>query len=185
METRLQEALWEGEEIRWSGRPKPFVLMDKTFKSSILTTWIISACFLVFILFLMATAISSGSHSLSDLIVLAVVAFFLPAILSIRPLLDKKCLEEKTLYAITNFRIIAIVRDEVMYLPIGKGINVAVERHEDGCGSLRFGDLVGMPAKKSRSHAVLGLRSEESKSTMRGLLFYHVEQPEQLMSYLA
>lgn len=185
METRLKEVLWEGEKVRWSGRPKPFALMDQTVKSSILLTWAISACVLIALVVLLVPALASGTRTVSDVIILSVITLFLPAILSARPFVDKKCLEEKTFYAITNFRIIAIVKDEVMYLPMGKGMKVAVEQQEDGCGNLRFGEMVGKPAKKSRAHAVLGLRADGCKSDMLGLLFYHVDKPEQLMSYLA
>ena len=185
METRLKEALWEGEEVRWSGRPKPFELMENTFKSSILATWIVSAFVLACVLFFLIPSLLSGSRTIGDAVILAVITLFLPGILSARPLMDKKCLEEKTLYAITNFRIIAIVKDEVMYLPIGKGMKVAVENQADGCGNLRFGEVVGKPAKKDRAYAVLGLRSDDNNSDMEGLLFYHVDQPDQLMRYLA
>ena len=43
MDTRLKNILWEGEEVRWSGRPKPFSLFDHDSKNSILLTWIVSA----------------------------------------------------------------------------------------------------------------------------------------------
>lgn len=185
MENQLKEALWEGEEVRWSGRPKPFPLMDSSVKSSIIITWAVSACVLAALAAILVPAVSSGRRSVSDVIILSFITLFLPAILSARPFVDKKCLEEKTFYAITNFRIIAIIKGEVMYLPIGKGMKVAVEHQADGCGNLRFGEMVGKPAKKSRAHAVLGLRADGCKSDMLGLLFYHVDQPEQLMSYLA
>ncbi|MGI5962896.1 MAG: hypothetical protein ACOX7N_04155 [Lawsonibacter sp.] len=185
METRLKESLWEGEEIRWSGRPKPFQLMDKTMKNSIILTWIVSACVLAAILIFLIPGLMSGARSTSDAIILLVITLFLPGILSARPFMDKKCLEERTLYAITNFRIIAVVKDEVMYLPIGKGMKVALEQQEDGCGNVRFGELVGKPASKSRAHAVLGLRADDDKNDMCGLLFYHVDQPDKVMSYLA
>lgn len=185
MERNLKEALWEGEEVRWSGRPKPFALLDKNVKSSIVLTWAICACILAGVLFVVVPSMAAGSRSLSDAVILILVTLFLPGMLSARPFMDKKCLEEQTLYAITNFRIIAVVRDEVMYLPIGKGMKVAVEHQADGCGNLRFGELVDKPAQKSRTHAVLGLRAEDCKSDMLGLLFYHVDQPEQLMRYLA
>ncbi|MEA4932312.1 MAG: hypothetical protein VB071_01780 [Lawsonibacter sp.] len=192
MDNRLHAALWDGEEIRWSGRPKPFRLMDKTFQSSILITWVISALVVLAAAGLLIPSLAADSRSLSDIVILSVIILFLPVIilflpviLSARPLMDKRCLEEKTIYAITNFRIIAIVKDEVMYLPIGKGMKVTVEYQEDGCGTLRFGELVGKPARKSRTHAVLGLHSDNSKADVLGLLFYHVDQPDQLTRYFA
>lgn len=185
MDNRLQEALWDGEDLRWSGRPKPFQLMDKTFHSSILFTWVISALIVLVAAVLLIPPLADGSRSLSDILILSVIILFLPVILSVRPVMDKRCLEEQTIYAITNFRILVIVKDEVMYLPIGKGMKVAVDYQDDGCGTLRFGELVGKPAQKSRTHAILGLHSDDGKTNMLGLLFYHVDQPDQLMRYFA
>ena len=50
MDTRLKNILWEGEEVRWSGRPKPFSLFDHDSKNSILLTWIVSALVLAAVL---------------------------------------------------------------------------------------------------------------------------------------
>ena len=54
METRLKEVLWEGEEIRWSGRPKPFGLLDKALRPSIMLTWISSAVVLLAVAVILA-----------------------------------------------------------------------------------------------------------------------------------
>ena len=185
MDTQLKNILWEGEEVRWSGRPKPFPLIDQDSKNSILLTWIVSALVLAAVVVLMIFSAIAGTHSFTEVLIMAAVALFLPVVLSTRPFMDKKCLEESTLYAITNFRIIALVKGEVMYLPLVKGIQTAVRSHEDGFGSLRFGELVGKPAKKSRDHAVIGMRNVDSKEDMTGLMFYHIDQPDQLLRYLA
>ena len=155
----------EGEEIRWSGRPKPFGLLDKALRPSIMLTWISSAVVLLAVAVILHSAMISAARPLPDMLMLAAVAMFLPIILSLRPFLDKRCLEENTIYAITSHRIIAIVRDEPMYIPLGKGMQVAVDAQEDGCGNLCFGETVGAPAKKSRSHAVTGIRATTSATT--------------------
>lgn len=185
MQEELKNALWEGEEVRWSGRPKPFQLLDSHSKRSTIITWIVSGVILLLVLAFWIPTAFSGTRSLSDVALLSVVALFLPAILSARPLLDKYCLERKTLYAITNFRIIAMVKDQVMYLPIRKGLAVDMDPSDDGCGTLRFGGSVGQPAKKSRVHAVVGIHDDNDVSTTSGLLFYHIDQPERLLSYFA
>ena len=53
MDTQLKNILWEGEEVRWSGRPKPFPLIDQDSKNSILLTWIVSALVLAAVVVLM------------------------------------------------------------------------------------------------------------------------------------
>ena len=185
MEARLKEILWEGEAVRWTGRPQPFRLMGADSRKGIVITWIISAIVLVVTVLLLGPDLIQGSRSLSDILISTVVILFVPIILSVRPFLDKKCLEQATLYAITNYRVIAIIKGEPIYLPIGKGMQVAVEHKENGCGNLCFGEVIGKPAGKSRTLAVLGLRAPDSQNLMRGLMFYHVDQPEQLTRYFA
>lgn len=159
--------------------------MEKAFRPSILLTWAFSILVLISVAALLGPALADGKQPFTDVPALSIVSLFLPVILSIRPFMDKRCLENQTLYAITNYRIIAVVKDEPMYLTIGKGMQVAVDQQEDGCGNLRFGDTVGKPVEKSRVHAVLGTRAEDHKSDMLGLLFYHVDHPKELLHYLA
>ena len=185
MEARLKEALWEGEEVRWTGRPKHFPLLGPDSKNGILTAWILSGLVLAAMVLFLVPQIASGSRSISESLVMATVALFVPGILSVRPFLDQRCLEQNTLYAITNYRIIAIVKEDLLYLPIGKELRAAVENRADGCGNLCFGTAVGQPVRKSRTLAVLGLRDDDSRFLMQGLMFYHVEEPEQVMEHIA
>ena len=185
LETRLDEILWDEEKVRWSGRPKPFQLMEATVKQSFILTWVTSILILLAVVATLAPALASGSRSVSDVLIMSTIVLFLPVILSVRPFLDKQCQEKQTIYAITNFRIIAIIKDEVMYLSINKGMQVSVDSQADGCGHLRFGDVVGQPARKNRVHAILGLRSGSTKSDMMGLMFYHVDRPERVLAYLS
>lgn len=184
METRLKETLWDGEQVRWTGRPNPFPLLGPDSKKETLITWIISGLVLAAMVCFLVPLAVSGSRSVTECLVMAVVALFIPAILSIRPFLDKKCLEKNTLYAITNYRIIAIVKEDALYLPIRKDLEIAVEQRADGCGNVCFGKMIGHAPRKSRSLAVLGLRDDDSRYLMQGLMFYHVEQPDQVAAQL-
>lgn len=185
MNEELKQALWEGEEVRWTGRPKPFKLLDAHSKTSTVLIWCVSAVILLAVLVFLVPTAFQGTRSLGDVAILSAVALFLPGILSARPLLDKRCLEQQTIYAITNYRILAIVKGQVMYLPLGKELPTAVDSSEGGYGNVRFGETVGKSVKKSRVHAVVGLHAEGDVSTTSGLLFYNIDQPEQLLSYLA
>ena len=93
MDTRLKNILWEGEEVRWSGRPKPFSLFDHDSKNSILLTWIVSALVLAAVIVLMVFSSITGTRSFTDVLIMAIVALFLPVALSARPFMEKKCLE--------------------------------------------------------------------------------------------
>ena len=184
MELRLQECLWPGEKILWSGRPRPFALLDRVLRRPILLTWGLSAVILLAAAAAARFVLDAARLPLLEVLLLTMVAMLLPAAISLRPVLDKYRLEEQTIYAITDRRVISIVQDEVMYLPLAKGMRVAVDSQADGCGNLRFGDTVGAPAKKDRAYAVVGIHSDAPRGDALGLLFYHVAQPEQLLSYL-
>lgn len=186
MEQRLNDILLDGEEVRWSGRPAPFNLLDLPSRKSILTTWIISGAALVLVLaFLVPFYIETG-RSLLDMAVLLVITAFLPLMISFRPVLDKRCLERSTLYAITNYRAIAFVKDDVMFIPISRKLKTAVSAQGKNCGSLCFGEAVDVSVNKHLSTAVIGVRTEGSSNpNVHGMMFYHVNDPESLLRYLA
>jgi len=183
MSIRLQEILLDGEEVRWTGRPKPFALLGADSKREILLTWFFSAIILFAALVLLFFSLASGAYPLGQALILLSVVLFLPLVLSVRPLTDKKCLEQETFYAITNLRIISIVRDEALFIPLKKGVKMAVEKTSHEIGNLCFGSTIGQPQKKRRSLAVSGRRDSDSRSTMDGILFYNVEYPETLMAH--
>ena len=185
MEDLLNEILWDGDEIRWSGRPTPFVLLDETFRSDILFTWGLSFLILFITVVLMGFAVILGSYKIGDILILGAIALYIPALLSVRPLLDKRALENETFYAITNLRIISIVNNDPMYISLDKGVKASVEQKKNNLGNLSFGDAAGRSPKKSRALAVVGLRAPGKQNAMNGLLFYNVEDPEQVLSYFA
>lgn len=186
MEQRLNNILLDGEEVRWSGRPAPFKLMDLPSRSMILATWILSSAALALVLgFLIPFYIRTG-RSLLDTVVLLVITAFLPLMLSLRPVLDKRSLEHSTLYAITNYRAIAFIKDDVMFIPLSRKLKTAVAAQEGSCGSLCFGEAVDISRRKHLSTAVVGVRADGSSNpSVHGMMFYHVNEPESLLRYLA
>lgn len=184
MEQRLQEALLPGEELRWTGRPSPFKLLAGPYRSTFLSTWLLSAAAVLLAVFYLAPMLNRMQRGGADVFVVLLAVAFLPAMLSARPLLDKLYLERSTLYAITNYRAIALIRGELMYIPLNKRLDVAVERQDREYGNLCFGAAVGQRPSSSRSNAVLGIRKNDQESAMMGMLFYHVPHPEHLLSYL-
>lgn len=183
--SHLQEILLDGEEIRWLGRPKAFELLGADTKQEIVMTWGISIAVFVISIFLLIPAYLSGALTLSKSLVLFTIAMFLPVVLSYRPFSDKKCLEEESFYAITNLRVIAIVKGEVKMIPLSKQVKAAVENQSQGLGNLSIGTAVGHSPKKGRMLAVVGRRDSDDLNVTEGLLFYNVEHPESLMAYFA
>lgn len=184
MEQRLHEILMDGEQVRWTGRPSPFKLMQCPERNTFFATWLLSGAAVLLALFYLLPALDSTQRGGADWFVMLVVAF-LPAMLSLRPLMDKFCLEKNTLYAITDRRVIALVKDDLMYIPLDQKPAVSVEGRDRDCGNLCFGEAVGCGSGNSRSNAVLGIRESSSQNDMLGMLFYHVSHPEQLLHYIA
>ena len=113
MEQRLQEVLLDGEIVRWSGRPSPFKLMSIPSRTSLLLTWVLCSAALAVILGGLIPFFLRTHQAVTDLTVILMIAAFLPAMISIRPLLDKWSLEHDTIYAITNYRVLALVKNNL------------------------------------------------------------------------
>lgn len=183
MKKELNQSLRPGEEVLWWGQPKPFALLEPSSRLRTVLIWIVSAVVLVLVPMLLIPGALRGERSVVDVVVLTAVALFLPLLFSIRPVLDKRCLEKQTLYAITNQRVITMVKEQTASLPIDKRLAVAVEDGDDGCGNLRFGACVGKVSQKSRAQAIVGVRDENEPTLTTGLLFYHIQRPGALMGY--
>lgn len=186
MEQKLNEILLDGEKVRWSGRPVPFKLLELPSRKSILATWIICGGAMVLVLGFLIPFYIRTNRTLLDTVVVLVVTAFLPLMLSFRPVLDKRCLEHDTLYAITNFRAIALVKDDMMFIPLSPKLKTAVAAKDGSCGILCFGEAVDVNPSKQLATAIIGVRTEGSSTpNVHGLMFYHVNDPESLLGYLA
>ena len=104
-------------------------------------------------------------------------------ITAVRPYRDKKLLEQKTIYAITDQRIIAVVKSNVMTMPRDQKVTCAVECRDGGAGNVCFNAAIGREAGKSRANAVMGIKKGNDRVV--GLLFFHVSDPDAVVSALA
>ena len=180
MEKRLQAALQEGEQVKWSGRPAQFRLMHSTYRSAVVLTWLMSACVVLLVGYFLAPYYLN--HPLTgDMLLAALVMIFMPTMLSVRPLLDKRTLEKETVYAVTDRRVIAVVKDDVMAMPL-EDLKAVAKDWDGTCANLYFGKAAEVPVYKSRVYAMSGVR--EYTDELNGLIFYHVEEPEALVRCL-
>lgn len=180
---RLNEVLLDGERVVWYGRPAPFKLMKAPFRAPMIATWAVTALVVLVVLYSLAQACLQGFISLSDVLVISFVSLFVPVLLALRPFMDKRCLEQNTVYAITNCRVIALIQTQVMYLTLP--VDAAVQTVEKGFGNVCVGQAVGQDIKESRSLAILGLRNRRAQGNLTGLLFYHIPNPQQLLRYFS
>ena len=187
MNDQLHHILLDGEEIRWSGRPDPFKLMDLPARNSLIFTWIISGCTLGLTLGLFIASFVYTPFEPLDFSVLLLALLFLPLMIALRPILDRRCLIHDTIYAITNCRVIAMIKGDIMYLPLTQKLKTATASCYDGFGNLCFGEAVHVSARKELSAAVIGVRTigDIANPNVPGIVFYHIRHPETLLRYLA
>lgn len=102
MEQRLHEILMDGEQVRWTGRPSPFKLMQCPERNTFFVTWLLSGAAVLLALFYLLPALDSTQRGGADWFVMLVVVAFLPAMLSLRPLLDQALSGKK--YALCHHR---------------------------------------------------------------------------------
>ena len=166
MEQRLQEVLLDGEIVRWSGRPSPFKLMSIPSRTSLLLTWVLCSAALAVILGGLIPFFLRTHQAVTDLTVILMIAAFLPAI--------------------TNYRVLALVKNNLMYIPLGRILTHSIEARDGESGNLCFCEAVGQSSSKMLDNAILGVRcGSPAQSGVPGLLFFHIPQPESLLGYLS
>lgn len=179
MEEKLNEMLLKDEKVLWTGRPAPFKLMDLPSRRIILASWMISGGALVISLGLLIPFYIRTQRSFADTAVLVVLLAFLPLMVSLRPILDRRNLLKSTLYAVTNLRAVALIQDDAIYIPLSPKPETAVEAEPGGRGTLYLGAAAGIPPRRLLYTAVMGVRVEGTANPcVPGLLFFHVPDPE-------
>lgn len=87
--------------------------------------------------------------------------------------MDQRFLENNTVYAVTNRRVIAVVKK--MYILPRAGLEWGITRRDGGCGNIRFGAAVYVKDQNDRANAVLGVVGSKDGCSTNGLvLFYHI-----------
>ncbi len=148
MEHQLHDILLDSEVIRWCGRPAPFKLMDLPSRNFLIFTWILSGGALGLILGLCIASFGHAPYDPIDFSVLLLAMLFLPLMAALRPILDRRCLLHSTVYAITNCRVIAKIKDDVIYVPITQDLKAGVLSRKGHFGNLCFGEAVSIAPHK-------------------------------------
>ena len=102
MEEQLRGNLLEDEQLLWVGAPQSFETLDKTNKTSIIVGIIIKVLVTLFLIYCFTFAQDSGSINLHIIAVILVFA----ALALINPFLVARRLRKKTLYGLTNKRVL-------------------------------------------------------------------------------
>ena len=177
MEERLKERLEANEKILWLGKPGTRKLMDSADKTAQIINWIIFAVFLAVSFAYLLPIFIKNDNSVLAIIALLVCINIIPCIVAFRPMLDKRILDNQTIYAITDKRIIALVKNELFALPNEKGTDC-----KELNGNLCFGSSDAVSEKKARERAVLGCKKS---GQLTGLLFYQVPDSSSILNAIA
>jgi len=146
MERKLLEAMKADEKLLWKGTPATFKTMDETNKKSLLvkTILLFTAMFLAVIWYIRYSMLSGVPMKISAL---AIIVFLLgfPAI---RPYMDASALRKKTIYGLTDQKLIAIAGGNVRTVSYDAIKDYAFQEDEDGVTSL----LCGEKALRRKAH---------------------------------
>lgn len=134
MEQQLREHLMEDEQLLWIGRPEAFDTFDRTNKTSIVVGLVIKV---IVTLGLVLTFVSSGDQgNIQPGIIAFVLLFAVFAI--VNPFLIARRLRKKTIYGLTNKRILRSgVYDEAV--PYERIKSAVLRTDADGHTSLLCG----------------------------------------------
>ena len=184
MEVKLQSVLEEGEQLLWSGRPEPIVTLQGLYKSAILRKILMIVAGIVI---LAGWYISAAVKNGVEVQPIAIIVCALPFLYSIyNDFADAKVLRERTLYAMTDRRMITVVDKAVSGVEYYKVEGWKVEADADGVVSL----VCGYDALKAREHcrrefAVCGARTNLDTGLCESYVMYGITEEADKVAEIA
>ena len=176
----FESVLEDGEYVEWVGRTKPFPLIDATNKKRILERWI--GCVAFAIILIVAYFISISNSSAEVMIGVPVVIVCAAILVAIMPLLDKKALEKKVVYSLTNNRALVHKAGSsgdggYFSISLDSSADVKIISKNGGVSDVLFGAAaVNAPEQKLRRIALIPKVNEESeKEKTTGIVFYNID----------
>lgn len=173
METVLNSLLQPKEKVLWFGRTEKSKLTEAYDRKHQMVMWGVMAAFLVLTLVLVIPYMVRIQRPPQVLAIAFVVINAVPVVMAVRPWMDQRLLENKSVYAVTDQRIIAVVKDSVYLLP-REDLEWTVTHRDGACGSVRFGAAAYAKDQDDRADAVLGVVGSKDGRSTNGLVFYHI-----------
>lgn len=183
MEQKLNELLEENEKVLWMGRPEKSQLLKAPDRRHQIMMWCVLAVFLLGSVALVIPYMVSIGRPVNVIAVAFIVINFVPGLMAFRPMMDQRLLEGKALYAITDRRAIALVKDAVFSLPVA-GLEWIVTSRDLDRGSIRFGAAAYAKDQDDRADAVLGVLGVKDERTTTGFVFFHIPQVDAVAKLL-
>ena len=172
MEQKLYDTLAEGEKLLWSGKPE-FKTLGETHKNFyaakvVVIAFALSAFFMYYFI---------GSV----ILIMGVVA----AVPLATEWLDAQKMK-KTIYAVTDSRLITLVDTAVNVVPFDKVKEYKFAEDADGQVSLVCGcDMMKKSPRSYRASAVFGLRMKADNSECERFVMYAIPEADQVKELVA
>ena len=179
MEIKLQSILEEGEQLLWSGRPEPVGTLQGLYKSAILRKILMIAAGIII---LAGWYISAAVKNGVEVQPIAIIVCALPFLYSIyNDFADGKALRERTLYAMTDRRMITVVGETVSAVEYDKVDGWKVEADADGIMSLVCGcDALKGRERSRREFAVCGARTNLDTGLCESYVMYGLPEADKV-----
>ena len=180
MEQQLREHLMEGEQLLWAGRPEAFETFDKTNKTSLVTGLIIKIAVALGLIVTYVTAQSSDMMKPGIIIVVLLFAAFAV----INPFLVARRLRKKTIYGLTNKRVMRSgVYDEAV--PYERIRSAMLRTDADGHTTLLCGPrAVNLKPRLWRAEADASFINNLDAPEAARVMFYAMPMSDELESLL-
>lgn len=182
MEERLKEILAPEEKVLWQGRTAPEKLMQAPDRPKQIRLWVIFAAFVGLTLFVLFPYLIYLQRPWDVLLVSFLVVNAVPLALAMRPWMDRNDLEKRSIYAVTDSRVIALVKDNVYSLPVDD-LDWAVANRDGKAGCLRLGACVTKAKHDDRVEAVMSYTDDDTGAV--GMVFYHIDNVDTVADTLA
>lgn len=166
----IKDALIEGENPVWAGRPGNFGLTDGNMKASVIARIVICAVLAVALL-AAYIAVYAGTEVFQPLMIVVILAVF--GFLGLRPSMDRNNLIKKTVYCITDKRVILGAGNDVFDIS-RSGLKAKIVDAGNGNVHVALGKCVETAENKYR---VASLAPQRGKGDMvTGFVMYNVDK---------
>ena len=181
MEEQLREHLLEGEQLLWTGRPESFDTLDKTNKTPMIAGIIIKILITVGFL---ALYIPSAQESGKVLPGLIVIVLLFAAFALINPFLVVRKLRKKTIYGLTDQRILRAGEYD-QAIPYERIKSAVLRTDKDGHTSLLCGPrAVNLKPWKWRGEAEASFINNPDDPEAARVIFYAIPMNPQVSGIL-
>jgi len=183
MEELLKEELKENEKLLWTGKPEAFETMDKVYKPALIKKVIMMTVLVAALAVAYVVLANAKGVDLQAWLLILLAACVVGS--AVTPFLDAKKLRARTLYAVTDIRII-VVQDTVKDVPFAAIEEAVALTDEAGHTSILCGqDAVKFKASACRAAAASGPRANGENGLCESLVLYAVPEAAKVKEILS